>query len=92
MRNFTQDHATNIAKKLGMQLEPGRKHTRAIFHHEGKEIVSYGIRRASKEVPHNYIPKQLHMTPRDCMQLHDCTKTVDDFVGSLRSKGFLPNE
>ena len=53
---FTQTDARAIAQKLGAEIVPGRKHDLAIFRYEGQWIGQFGIRRASKEVGHDYIP------------------------------------
>ena len=92
MSAFTQEHAEEIAKKLNMEIKAGRQHEQAIFYHRGREIVRFGIRRASKQVPHDYIPRQLHMTRKECNELYGCTKTLEHFIENLRTKGLLPSE
>jgi hypothetical protein len=92
MKTFTQEHARNIAAKLRMDVVSGRNHDQAIFKHGGKEIVRFGIRRGSGELGHQYIPKQLHMTNKECRELHDCTRTLEHFVESLRAKKLIPEE
>lgn len=59
---FTQKHANAIAGKLGCLLSEGRKHKIAEVHGGGKVVASFGIRRASKEASHGFIPQQLHIT------------------------------
>jgi len=92
MKTFTQDHAKNIAAKLKMDIVSGREHDLAIFRHSGKEIVRFGIRRGSHELPHPYIPRQLHMTNKECRELHDCSRSREQFIENLRSKQLLPEE
>ncbi|TDI35943.1 MAG: hypothetical protein E2P02_26510 [Acidobacteria bacterium] len=86
-RQFTQKHAKEIAKKLGMVVHKGRRiHDHAVLIYEGKEVVSFGIRRASKEVGHDHLPKDLHLRMKDCKDLHRCTLSRDDYLELLRDK------
>lgn len=89
MRGFTQRHASQIAGKLGMKINPGRGHDIATFSYGGKVILTFGIRRASKQVSHDYVPKQLSMSPRRCWEFHDCTLTKEGLIETLRQKGLL---
>ena len=59
MAMFNQDDAWAIAEKLEAKIESGRAHELAVFRYQGKRIADFGIRRASREKGHDYIPKEL---------------------------------
>lgn len=86
---FTQDDAREIAKKLKAAIEPGRRHDIAIFRYEGQRIAQFGIRRGSKEQGHDYIPRQLHLTRKQCLNLRACPLSLDDYVTILRTKNLI---
>ena len=88
---FTQKHANAIARKLGCVLVEGRKHKLAEVYFGGKVVASFGIRRASKETSHGFIPQQLHITQKECRELHDGTLTKERYVEILREKGQIPS-
>jgi hypothetical protein len=92
MKFFTQEHARFIAKKLQMDITPGRDHDLATFRHSGKDIVRFGIRRGSKELPHSYIPSQLHLTAKECRELHGCKITPEQFIEGLKAKKLIPED
>ena len=86
-RQFTQKHAREIAKKLKMEVTKARRiHDHAVLIIEGKEILSFGIRRASKEVGHDHLPKDLHLQVKDCKNLHQCTLSRDEYLELLHEK------
>jgi hypothetical protein len=86
---FTQKHAVAIAKKLGCQMREGGAHTHADFYVDGKLIVSFGIRRASKEKSHGHIPRDLYLTQKASKDLHDCTFSKEDYLEVLKEKKLL---
>jgi hypothetical protein len=89
---FTQVHAKAIAKKLDCTIAAGRKHDLAQVFVRGKLVASFGIRRASKEVSHSYLPNQLHITQKNCRDLHDCSLSKQAYIEDLDKKGLLPPE
>lgn len=87
--SLTQTDAHQIAKKLGAQIQPRRKHDVAVFRHKGKFIAQFGIRRASKDVGHDYIPKELHLSAQQRRDLRDCPLSLEGYVKLLESKGIV---
>ncbi len=88
---FDQGDADAIAKKLGASLSQGRKHEIATFWHEGKQIFHFGIRRSSKEVPHDYIPRQMYLSQGECRKFRSCTLTLESYVQLLKLKQIIPD-
>jgi len=86
---FTQKHAATIASKLKCRIVEGRRHAIAMLYEAGRLIASFGIRRGSREEPHDYIPKQLHLTQKQCRELCDCTRNRENIIEILRTKGLL---
>lgn len=90
MPQFTQSHARAIAGKLGANINKKRSaHDVAEVIYAGKLVVQFGIRRASKEVGHDYLPANLYLTTRQCRQLAQCPLTHDEYFAILREKGKL---
>lgn len=88
---FTKGDAENIGDKLKAVYEEGRNHTIAIFYYKGARILSFGIRRGSrKDQGHDYLPRQLHLTPRHTRRLADCPMSLREYVGLLKNKGIIP--
>jgi len=87
---LTQEDARAIARKLKAVIESGRNHDLAIFRYEGQRIAQFGIRRGSKEKGHDYIPRQLHLTQKQCGELRACPLSFDDYVTILRTKKLIP--
>ncbi|MBF6571246.1 MAG: hypothetical protein IVW54_20475 [Candidatus Binataceae bacterium] len=53
-------------------------------------VASYGIRRSSHEVPHDYISKQLFISTRQAIDLARCPLSRDDYFEILRLHQRLP--
>ena len=92
MKTLTADEAERIAMKLNAESEERRGHKIAYVRWQGKFIASYGIRRASKEVGHDYIPRQLFITMREALNLARCPLSRDEYFNLLRTRGKLPVE
>ena len=88
---LTQQDARKIAKKLNAEIRPGRRHELAVFRHQGKYVTQFGISRGSKQQSHDYIPRQLFLTYRQCLELLDCslTLTLEAYLGILGAKGLF---
>ena len=84
---LTQGDARKIAKKIEAEIEIRGSHDIAVFRYEGKRITQFGIRRSSKDVPHDYISNQLFVTYKQCCALRDCPLSLDGYVKILREKG-----
>jgi hypothetical protein len=83
---FTQQHAEAIAKKLKCHMREGRAHRHADVFENGRLIATFGIRRASKEVGHGHLPKDLHLTQKQCRDLHDCTFSREGYIELLHAR------
>ena len=71
-------------------MSEGKAHTNAeVF--EGETLVArFGIRRGSKELGHDYLPSELHITRGECRKLHECTLDREGYIRLMREKGELP--
>jgi len=70
-------------------LKGRRNHDHAILVVDGKEVLSFGIRRATKEKGHDHLPRDLHLQVKDCKELHQCTLSEKDFLELLREKNVI---
>ena len=89
---FTQRGAVAIAQKLGAEIVRGRGHDLAIFLCGRRWIGQFGIRRASKEVGHDYISMQLHLAQGECKKFRTCEMTFAQLVGLLMREGIIPQQ
>ena len=87
---LTQDGAKKIAKKLKAEIQPGRKHDLVVFRYGGVRVGQFGISRSSKQQSHDYIPRQLYITAKQCREFLDCSLTLDAYVEILAGKHLLP--
>jgi hypothetical protein len=87
---LTQEDAVAIAKKLKAEIKPGRKHDIVVFRHEGKYIAQFGIQRASKDKPHDYVPRQLFMTSKQGREFRQCSLSLESYIELLRAKNPSP--
>ncbi len=87
---LTSKEAEQIADKLGAEIQKKRLHDVAIIRWQGKMVASYGIRRSSKAVGHDYIPTQIFLSTRETLNLAKCPLSRDGYFDILRSKGKLP--
>ena len=90
MRFDTSD-AHAIARKLNANIYSGSNHEIAEYWHEGKLIGQFGIRRG-KNVGHDYIPKQIFLSPNQCRQFRICTMTLAEVVRVLKEKNVIPSD
>lgn len=88
---ITKQHAEDIARKLRAIIDKrASAHDRALIYHEDKLIAHFGIRRGSnRNIPHDYIPKEIHMSPRDTKQLAECSITSQQWIQRLKEKGII---
>ncbi len=87
---FGQDDAREIAKKLKAEIVQGRRHDLAVFRYKGKQVAQFGISRGSKDQSHDYIPRQLYITYKQCRDLRDCPLTLEGYTEILANKQLLP--
>ena len=78
-----------IARKLNAETKRGSKHLRVNIRCKGKLVATYGISHSSRDKGHNYIPRQLHLTKMQTLDLAKCTLDKDEYFNTLREKGLL---
>ncbi len=83
----TQEDGYAIKKKLDAEVVSKKEHDFVIFRHLGKIVISFGIRRGSKELPHPHICKQMFLSPKDCRLFRECHISVLEYIEILRAKG-----
>ena len=71
-------------------LEKGRKHERVYIRWGGKIMASYGLRRGSRELPHDYIASQIFITQYQALDLARCPMSRDDYFEELRKQDRIP--
>ncbi len=85
---FNTRDAREIADKLQARIVPKTNHDVAQFWHNDRLIGWYGIRRGAN-LPHDYIPEQLHISPNQCRQFRICTLTLQGLIEKLRKRGVI---
>ena len=86
---FTQDDAEAIADKLGCTPYEGRSHKYYRLFVDQKLVARFGVRRASKEKGHGHVPRELHITQKQCRDLSESPPTKDDYLQILLDKNLL---
>ena len=86
---LTQDDAEAIAHKLGCTPYEGRIHKYYQFFVDQKLVARFGVRRASREKGHGHLPRELHITQKQCRELSECPLTKDGYLHILREKDLL---
>ncbi|HYD49239.1 MAG TPA: hypothetical protein VEB21_12860 [Terriglobales bacterium] len=85
-----QRQAYAIASKLKADIdEQGRKHANVHIRWDGKLVARYGIRR-DRTADHSFIPKQIHVSLREALDLARCPMSAEEYFEQLRQKGLLP--
>ena len=90
MAIITKELALKIAKKLRVQINarPGKPHDVAPVYEQGRLLATFGIPRgSSKDLGHDHIPRQLHVSARQARLLGQCPPSRDDWIGILAEKG-----
>ncbi len=90
MAVLTAAEAEQIAAKLDADVEEKRNHAVAYVRWQGRIIGSYGIRRGSRELGHDYVPRQIFISMRQALDLARCPMSKEQFFEVLRTKGKLP--
>ena len=83
---ITKELALKIAKKLDAvnESDPGDEHDNYNVYHDGRLVVSFGIRRSSqKDKGHDHIPGELQVGPNFAKQLAQCTKSKRDYLEQI---------
>lgn len=89
---MTAEHGDLIARKLIAERVEGRGHARVYVKWNGSVVASYGIRRGSRELPHDYISRQIFVTIRQALDLARCPMSRDEYFDVLRMHGHLPED
>jgi hypothetical protein len=80
---ITKEHAEKTAAKLGAirQTKQNRPHELCTIYHGRQVIARFGIRRgSSKNLGHDFIPGQIHVSPHDARLLADCQLTREWWI------------
>jgi hypothetical protein len=94
-RIITKELALKIVKKLEATKIDSRSkaHDEYAVVHEGVHLGIISIRRGSeKDKDHDYIPRELHISPNQAKKLAQCPWKREDFIQCLREKELLPPE
>jgi hypothetical protein len=86
---FTQEDAEAIADKLDCTPYEGRSHKYFRLFVDDMLITKFGVRRASKEKGHGHLPRDLHITQKQCKDLSQCPLSKDEYLQILRDKKLL---
>ncbi len=94
-RIITKEIALKIVKKLKARdiTSSGSCHDEYLVEEEGMQLAIISIRRSSdKDIGHDYLKNDLHISPRQAKDLGNCPWSRDDYIRCMREKGHLPNE
>jgi len=94
-RIITKELALKIVKKLkASKIASGSKaHDEYQVEHDGVLLGIISIRRGSdKQQGHDYIPRDLHISPHQARALGLCPWKRADYIQCMREKGLLPEE
>ena len=86
---LTADDAVAIAVKLGAERVIKTRHEVVYFRHNGRIIFTFGIRRASGDKGHNYIPRQMQISQLECRTFRECSMSLEAYRQILRDKRFI---
>lgn len=102
MPNITKDQAEAILKKLvsapanpdrdrfSIEHRAGKSHDIYKLQYQGIWIGQFNIRRGSKRnLPHNFIADQLHLTRAQGLDFAQCMLSIDGYVDLLIAKQIL---
>lgn len=93
-REITQDLAEKIRDKLchGEKPKTAGAHDVYAIRHAGQVVGRVSIRRSSKQIGHDYIPREINVSMRFAKEIGICTKNLADYIECLRSKGLIARE
>jgi uncharacterized protein YkuJ len=94
-RVITNELALKIVNKLKAMPVASASKKRDLYavEHDGRVVATISIRRASeKDKGHDYIPRDLHISPRQAKLLGQCPWKRVDFIAALQEKGLLAEE
>lgn len=90
-RQITEELAEKIARKLeATSLSSAGAHELMGIHYGGVLIASFGIRRGSeKDKGHDHVQKHLKVSTRFAKELGICTKSKEQWIAEMISKGHI---
>jgi hypothetical protein len=92
-RIITKELAIKICTKLCARdiTPPNAAHDRYGVFHNGVLVASFGIRRgSSKDMGHDFIPKEINVRTSFAKQLAICTKSREDYLREIKLLPALP--
>lgn len=89
--SFDKSDAEAIAGKLNARIVRKTNHDIAQFWHHDQLIGFFGIRRGSN-TSHDYIPKQIFLSPKQCRDFRICTMTLEEVIELLKEKNIIPTD
>ena len=88
---LNQQDAHAVARKLEAEIITRRKaHDLALVYHQGLVVAKFGIRRGRKDLGHDHIMADIHLSPREAKQLASCIISRDGWIERMIEKGHLP--
>lgn len=88
--SITGEHANALVKKLKAEVRKNRSnHNLAVVYFNGERLTQFGLRRGSKELPHDHIPDTLRLSRHDTRRLVDCSISVEQWAEIFNSE---PNQ
>jgi hypothetical protein len=93
-QTITKQQTEKIVRKLGAEVETGRKaHDIASVYYQGQLVAQFGIRRgSSKDSGHGHIASDLYLTMHQARELARCPLSYDAWIAILKSKGVIPED
>lgn len=87
-----QRDALGIAKKIGAIVEKDGPHQKAIFYHEGKLVLWFGIRHGRTTGQGHLVGEnhQLKLNAQSALALARCTMSKDEYIQYLKARGIIP--
>ena len=92
-RIITKELALKIVKKLrATEIKSSSKaHDLYVVEEDGIDVAIISIRRGSeKDLGHDYLKNDLHISPRQAKDLAQCPWSRDDYIECMRDKEVLP--
>ena|ERR1700722_2644732 len=90
---ITKEIALRIVKKLNAVeiTSRSKSHDEYVVREAEMQVAIISIRRSSKKnIGHDYLKNDLHISPHQAKELGQCPWSRDDYMECLREKGILP--
>lgn len=92
MSNINKELAVRIAKKLNATIDTKacKAHDIAYIFEDGILIAQFGIRRgSSKELGHDHIPRDLHISSGNARLIGQCPMSREDWIRIMHERGII---